>query len=346
MLALGVADRRRPPANTTIMQLCCNYIKFTYICIPVAINPTLMKHTLTLAALMGMSALQAQETHTLQHIAPEAATSMHNYWGSASNAWGYYVGHNYYGDEAFGEKYEINGSGAVVGVIAYLGGTSVSNQTASYKVHSVAGTGLPGAALATQSFTLGSAPTTGNTPHMQTFSSPVNVQDQFFVVLDLGDYSHDPLVGDTICLMSGPHGSRPESDNVFGRNVIRWHSHGAPNWKDFFTQNFTPVRTYFAIYPVMQGPATGIGEHHLGDAALHLFPMPFIDELNIRLDATSAEPLRIHLFDANGRLLKSEQHSVAIGEQFLRIDTQALAQGTYVVAFEQGSSRYARTIVK
>ena len=305
-----------------------------------------MKHSFTLAALLGVFALHAQDTHTLQHIAPEAANAMHNYWGSAPNAWGYYLGHNFYGDEAFGEKYEINGSGAVVGVIAYLGGTSASNQTASYKVHGVAANGLPGAALATATFALGSAPTTGSTPHMQTFTNPVNVQDQFFVVLDLGDYSHAPLQGDTLCLMSGPHGSRPASDNVFGRNVIRWHGHGAPNWKDFYTQNFTPVSTYFAIYPVMQGAAVGIGEHHLGDAALRVFPMPFSEELNIRMDATSAEPLRIHLFDANGRLLKSEQHSVAIGEQVLRMDTQALAHGTYVVAFEQGAQRYARTIVK
>jgi len=304
-----------------------------------------MKHTFTLALIVSSSALHAQ-THTLQHIAPEAATEMPSYLGSAANAWGYQIGHNYYGDEAYGEKYEINGAGTVVGVIAYLGGTSNSNENASYKVHAVAGTGLPGAALATKSFTMGSAPTTGDTPHMQTFNSPVNVQDQFFVVLDLGDYSHDPLQGDTLCLMSGPHGSRPESDNVFGRNVIRWHSHGTPNWKDFYTQNFTPISTYFAIYPVMEGAATGIGEHLLGDANLSVFPMPFVDELNIRLDATSTEPLRIHLFDANGRLLKSEQHSVASGEQLLRIDTQTLASGTYVVAFEQGAQRYARTIVK
>lgn len=328
------------------MPLCCIYVKTRYICHHVAFNHTTMKHSFTLAALFGWAALQAQQTHTLQHIAPEAATEMHNYWGSAANAWGYTVGHNYYGDEAFGEKYEINGTGTVVGVIAYLGGRSNSNELASYKVHAVAASGLPGATLATKNFPMGSAPTTGNTPHMQTFANPVNVQDQFFVVLDLGDYSHDPLQGDTLCLMSGPHGSRPASDNVFGRNVIRWHSHGAPNWKDFFTQNFTPISTYFAIYPVMQGAAVGIGEHQLGDAALSVFPVPFVHELNIRLDAKSTEPLRIHLFDANGRLLKSEQHSVASGEQVLRLDTQDLAQGTYVVAFEQGAQRYARTIVK
>jgi len=290
--------------------------------------------------------MNAQQTHTLQHIAPEAATEMPDYWGSEPGAWGYTIGHNYYGDEAYGEKYAISGSGSVVGVIAYLGGTSNSNVNASYKVHAVATTGLPGAALATKSFAMGSAPTDGTTPHMQTFNSTVAVQDQFFVVLDLGDYSHDPLQGDTLCLMSGPHGSRPESDNVFGRNVIRWHGHGTPNWKDFYTQNFTPISTYFAIYPVMQGAAVGVGEHELGDASLSVFPMPFLDELNIRLEATSTEPLRIHLFDASGRLLQSQQYSMAGGEQLLRLDTQALANGTYVVAFEQGASRYARTIVK
>jgi hypothetical protein len=305
-----------------------------------------MKHFITLALLLGGSCMNAQDTHTLQHIPPEEATEMPGYWGTEPGAWGYLMGHNYYGDEAYGEKYEINGAGTVVGVIAYLGGTSNSNEPASYKVHAVASTGLPGAALATKTFTMGSAPTDGITPHMLTFNGPVAVQDQFFVVLDLGDYSHDPLQGDTLCLMSGPHGSRPESDNVFGRNVIRWHSHGTPNWKDFYTQNFTPISTYFAIYPVMQGAAVGVGEHQLGDATLSVFPMPFVNELNIHLDATSTEPLRIHLFDANGRLLQSAQHSVSMGEQIVRLDTQALAHGTYVVAFEQGAQRYARMIVK
>lgn len=96
----------------------------------------------------------------------------------------------------------------------------------------------------------------------------------------------------------------------------------------------------------MQGAATGIGVHQLGEASVSVFPMPFANELNIRLEASDTEPLRIHLFDANGRLLYSEQHSVTMGGQLLQIDTQALASGTYVLAFEQGASRYARTVVK
>jgi len=310
-----------------------------------------MKHSLTLIAftLLGLHA-SAQE-NVMQHIPPEQATAMHNYWGQTQQGvplWGYYLGHNTFGDEAFGERYELTGSNAVTGVIAYLGGTSVSNVTATYHVHNV-GTNppqMPGPSIASKSFPLGSAPTDGQTPHMIMFDAPVNVDGPFFITLDLGDYSHDPLVGDTICLMSGEHGSRPASDDTFGRNVIRWHSHSAtPAWKDFFTQNFTPVSTYFAIYPIMSA-AVGIMEVEQGALVMDLYPVPLVDELNIALDLKEDLPYRVLLFGMDGRLLHAEQFATGTGRNVIQLNVSDLAAGTYVVAIEQGRNRMARTVIK
>lgn len=308
-----------------------------------------MKHSLTLIAIALLGLHTAAQENVMQHIPPEQATAMHNYWGQTQQGvplWGYYLGHNVFGDEAFGERYEISGSNSVVGVIAYLGGTSVSNTTATYSVHNV-GTAppqMPGPAIASKSFQLGSAPTDGQTPHMIMFDAPASVQDSFFVTLDLGDYSHDPLVGDTICLMSGEHDSRPASDDTFGRNVVRKHSHApTPAWKDFHTQNFTPVSTYFAIYPIMSA-AVGILEMGLGAMTMDLYPVPMANELNIALDLHEDLPFRVLLFGMDGRLLHTEQF--ATGRDVVQLNVSGLVAGTYVVAIEQGRSRIARMVAK
>jgi len=310
-----------------------------------------MRHALPLTSFVLLGLHASAQENVLRHIPPEQATAMHNYWGQVQQGvplWGYYLGHNTFGDEAFGERYEIPGSNSVVGVIAYLGGTSASSQTATYNVHHV-GTNpaqMPGPAIASKVFPLGSAPTDGRTPHMVMFDAPANVQDAFFVTLDLGDYSHDPLVGDTICLMSGEHGSRPASDDTFGRNVIRWHSHSPiPAWKDFYTQNFTPVSTYFAIYPIMSD-AVGILEVERGAMAVDLYPVPMAAELNIVLDLKERLPYRVLLFGMDGRLLHAEQFASGIGRDIVRLDVSDLAPGTYVVAIEQGRNRIARTVTK
>lgn len=302
-------------------------------------------------AALAFGAVSAQDdTHVLMHLAPEEATEMPNYWGQTSQGnplWGYMIGHNAYGDEEFGEKYDIDGEGHVVGVMAYLGGTSVSNNTAHFNVYSVAANGLPGDLVESKSFVLGEAATDGTTPVMVMFDSHAIVENEFFVTLNLGDYSHDPLVGDTVCLMSGIDGSRPASDDTFGRTVIRWHSHSSLNWKDFMTQNFTPLSVYFAIYPIMEGSEVVSSSNSLvNEASLSMFPVPFQQELNINFTATDAREMNVRIFNTNGKLMESSRQMVVPGDNLIQLNMNQHAAGSYVVSLESAGYRYARVVTK
>lgn len=302
----------------------------------------------SLLVLVLIGTTYAQNTTTLMHIDPEDAIEMHNYWGQTSQGislWGYYLGHNAWGDEAFGEKYEVTGEQQVVGVIAHLGGTSESNNQAAYKAYAVGSNGLPASTLATKNFVMGDVPSDAVTPHMVMFDNPVAVNNAFFVVLDLGDYSHSSLQGDTLCLMSGAQGSRPASDDTFGRNVIRWHGHGVEGWKDFFTQNFTPLSIYFAIYPVLDG-VVSTSEIFVDRAAPTLFPMPANDVLNVAMNLLEPEFMQVMIFGIEGKLISTEQFALAGGENRLQLPVAELAPGAYVIAFESPNYRSATRFVK
>lgn len=302
----------------------------------------------TFLSLCVLAVAFAQDTTTLLHLDPEDATEMHNYWGEVSQGvslWGYYLGHNAWGDEAFGEKYEVPGQQNVVGVIAHLGGTSESNNQASYKVYTVGSDGLPESTSATKNFVMGEAPTDQTTPHMVMFDNAVAVNNEFFVVLDLGDYSHSSLAGDTLCLMSGAQGSRPASDDTFGRNVIRWHGHGGEDWKDFFTQNFTPLSIYFAIYPVLDG-VVSTSDIFVEREAPSLFPIPANDVLNVAMNLLEPEVMQVMLLSIDGKLISTEQFTLAGGENRLQLPVSDLAPGAYVIAFESPNYRSATRFVK
>lgn len=306
-----------------------------------------MKKLFAIALAAAFAApLAAQETHVLQHIAPENATETPNYWGQTSQGqplWGYYLGHNIWGDEEWGEKFDIDGAGEVVGVIAHIGGTTSTSTNAFLKAYEVGGNGLPGNMLRSKSFPINDAAGDGSV--MVMFDTPAEVNNEFFVTLDVGDYSHDPHL-DTIVLMSGPDGSRPASDSDYGRNVIRWHAHSAPNWRDFLTQNSTPISTYFAVYPIMAGGALSATDAFTSGAAPVMFPVPCNTELNLRFNAAETRDMTVRIFDINGKMLQAVRQTVAAGENLIQLDMSPYAAGSYVIAMEAGAYRYAKVITK
>lgn len=303
---------------------------------------------LTAILSVGSITAQSQEQTVLRHIEPEEATATHNYWGETfdgSPGWGYYLGHNLWGDEAFAEKYSITGTGRVLGVIAHFAGKTASNGQVKYKAYTENASGLPGTNLGEEAFAFQDIPTNGSA-HTVMFSNPVDVDESFFVAVDLGDYSHDPLQGDTLCLLSGEDGSRPASDDEIGRNAIRWHSNGAENWKDFFTQNFTPVSTYFAIYPIMEGNIASVDGIFVNDQTPTIYPLPAQDNINVNMNLRDAREVTVRIIGMDGRELSTQVFSPNAGEAILTMDMIDLAAGNYILAIESGVFRHAQIIVK
>lgn len=292
-------------------------------------------------------AQNAQET-VLRHIEQSEATATPNLWGEILNGspgWGYYIGHNPYGDEAFAEKYNISGTGKVLGVIAHFAGKTESSTQLSYKVYTENSSGLPGSTLAQKMFAFQDVPTDGSAYTIM-FDNPVDVDEAFFVALDLGDYSHDPLQGDTLCLLSGEDGSRPSTDDTFGRNAIRWHGHGGEDWKDFFTQNFTPISTYFAIYPIMEGAVASVSGVFVDDVLPVVYPLPAQNDIRVDINLRDAREMAVRIFSLDGREVQTKVVQSNAGQSTIELNISDLANGSYILSLESGVYRHAQIITK
>jgi len=80
-----------------------------------------------------------------------------------------------------------------------------------------------------------------------------------------------------------------------------------------------------------------VPEPNVDDQQLRVFPVPFQDELFVRLAASNTDPIRASLFDATGRMVVDERTTVN-GDGLLRISSglDALAVGSYVLRVQQG----------
>lgn len=305
-----------------------------------------MKPLVLAAALMPIS-LWAQDT--LRHFDPQVNTPIVNAFPTD----GFYTGHNTYGDEEFGEKYLISGSGQLLGLIAIHGGTDGnSTMNAAYRVYQVANTGLPGAQIGSKSVSYSSIPVDG-TNHFVAFDNPISVTDSFFVTLDLGDYTHNNPGTKRIAVAHSTDGTRPWSDfMVYGRNVVRWHSHGStPVWKDYRTENFAPnsglaPAVYFALFPIVQmGSASTVqfpGQFELGSA----FPNPVHGNyVFLPIHMKQNGEVKLQLFNMEGKLLAQQSQTLTGGSHNLPFDRAAIPQGTYILLMELPGGQIAQQLV-
>ncbi|MFK7972419.1 MAG: T9SS type A sorting domain-containing protein, partial [Bacteroidia bacterium] len=75
-------------------------------------------------------------------------------------------------------------------------------------------------------------------------------------------------------------------------------------------------------------------EIHFGaseELAFVAFPNPVQNVLTIRLQSLSEKKISIRLTDVQGKLLRSEDHNLSIGETSLQFDMRALAEGLYFI---------------
>lgn len=308
-----------------------------------------MKKLRLLLCIMFMGEISFAQQTILRNLAENAPLQDWMMTGTVQGipVWGSYLGHNIYGDEAFGEKYFIEGSAQVVGVIAHhRGHASGSNNDAWYRIHQVANNGLPGNVLGGKKIRLSEIDRSGE-PFVVMFDNPVNVNQSFFVIWDLDDYSHGTQAGDTLWLLAGQEGSRPASDhNVFGRNVVRWHDHGpVPAWKDFFTQNFSPYSIFFAIYPIIQQNPLSIYEQIETSTFLY-YPQPCIDILNLQFMAPHSGEYQIEILGTDGKKYAAYIQNLQAGEQTIQINTAMVPVGNFIAIIRHGSFQQARLLQK
>lgn len=282
------------------------------------------------ALALGITA-SGQQT-TLQHFDPATTTPVvQNYPNNA----GFFTGHNNYGDEEFGEKYEITGSAKLYGISAIHLGTegTAGSIMASYKAYSVGNTGLPGTSLATKTMSYSNIPVNGQL-NTVLFDTAVTIPTTFFVTFALGDYMHGGLGTKRIAVSHSPQGSRPSSDfSVFGRNVIRWHSHGAPVWKDYRTQNFSDYspEIYFSLFPIIELDNMSVvnfeGKGNIGA----VYPNPSNGNFTVPVQSESGGEVQLKLFDITGKLVVEKNNKISKGKAKVDFSENNLKPGIYIL---------------
>jgi hypothetical protein len=294
------------------------------------------KRIFTFLISISIVSTMALAQDTLRHFNPSSVTPVVEEYLSDQ---GYLTGHNDYADEEFAEKYEITGSGDVIGVIAiHEGEEGTSSMNASYKIYSVANSGLPGTALASKSIPNNSIPVDG-TPSVVMFSNAVPVADEFFVSFNLGDYAHNNPGTKKIALTHSPDGTRPSSDfDVFGRNAIRWHAHGDAVWKDYRTENFEGYQpaVYFSLFPVVELLTTSTVQFDdEGSSIGSVFPNPSASgSFTVPVSTESGGQAVFQLFDLTGKLVSENRAALSAGKTDYRYSDNTLVAGTYILLIQ------------
>lgn len=294
--------------------------------------------------LIASTTLFSQEI--ISHFDPEIDTPVADTYPGGQ---GYFTGHNSYGDEEFGEKYEIDGSGTVHGVIAiHAGEEGTSTFNAFYRVYSVASNGLPGTTLVNRSIPYNDVPI-DEEPYTVMFASPVSVSDEFFVSFGLGDYSHGNPGTKKIALTHAPDGTRPSSDfEVYGRNVIRWHSHGGPAWKDYRTENFSDYQpaVYFSLFPLIELDQMSVIAFGNQASIGAIYPNPTGSQgFYVPVNSLSGGMATFQLYDITGKLIAEKNEQLEFGQNSYWFSSNEIKTGNYIIHIIIPEGRIAQKVI-
>ena len=294
------------------------------------------------ALLFLLAATVALGQDTLRHFSPSAITPVADTYQPENR--GYHTGHNEYFDEEFAEKYEIDGSGEVLGVVAiHEGEAGTSSMYVSYTVYGVADDGLPGALISRRSVPYDSIPVDGSEYTMM-FYNIATVSEEFFISFDLGNYSHGDMGTKRIAIAHTPDGTRPSSDfSTYGRNAIRWHDHGNTLWRDYRTENFQSYRpaVHFSLFPIVQLNVTSVVEFDdQGSSIGSVFPNPSAQgRFTIPVNTASGGEAVFQLFDVSGKIVSERDVILPAGKTDYLFSDSGLVPGTYflLIRIPEGS---------
>ncbi len=264
---------------------------------------------------------------TLRNLAPESSLVINEYSGGSN--WGFWTGHNNLGRQQFAEKYYIEGSAKVLGLICHLTGTVTPRtpDSSAFNIWTVGAGKFPNELVASKAVKNVDLDVSGNAYHVA-FDEPVSVKDSFFVAFDLYDYSHHEHQ-DTLGVLYGPDGSRP-SDDKFGRNVIQVHSHGTPVWRDFATQNFTNITTHLAIFPIIEFTETVLSVQPR-DYTLRIHPNPTMDRFHL---PTGIQFDQVVVVDMMGKIVFETKAPIDTS-----IDVHGWTAGSYLIRMVTSENR-------
>lgn len=283
-----------------------------------------MIRTITTLVLISLvSLIRAQTVDTLSNLSEGTPLYAPRYTNPGQ--WGYLLGRNSAYRQQFAEKYNIEGSVAIKGLITHLTGVfNNANNYVEFNVYQVAGNGLPGSRLGGKQVFYNDLDLSGEA-FTVTFNTPITVEDSFFVTFNVLDYLHGGYDGDTLGLMMGEAGSRSTEDLVnFGRNAVQAHNHSKEDWKDFYTQNFTPIATHFALFPIVESDRINTLVVEESVATIKIFPNPASDRFMVELPGGFQ---RLTVYNLMGKVI----YQSIEGDNGKEIDVNHWTAGCYLI---------------
>jgi hypothetical protein len=253
------------------------------------------------------------------------------------------LGFNHLSRQQFGEKYYINGKAKVVGVVAHLTGKYANaNNFVEFNVFDVGRDRLPNRKLHTHEVFYRQLDLSGKA-FVVKYNKAIEVKDSFFVAFNIQDFLHGGFDGDTLGLYMAEDGSRRATDLLnFGRNVIQAHNHDHDDWKDFFTQNFSPIATHFAIYPLIEIVGATAVSNFVED--VETYRLTYINQ-QITAFFKLKNPIKAQfaLYNIVGQLIKNENlGQLATGEQQLTLPLGRVPSGVYIGVLKTEKGQEAR----
>lgn len=282
-----------------------------------------MRALLILILIHYSSLICAQQIDTLSNLTKGTELYAPQYTGT--NQWGYILGQNSSYRQQFAEKYEIEGGATVTGLVTHLTGVFDNpDNYVEFNVYEVADNGLPGNRLGGKQVFYKDLDLSGQAFSV-TLSTSISVMDSFFVTFNVLDYLHGGYDGDTLSLMMGEPDSRSAEDlSNFGRNAIQAHNHTKEDWKDFYTQNFTPIATHFALYPIIEIKESVVLNVEKSSEQIKLYPNPASERVYIQ---SSINDERITVFDFAGKIIFQKNIRTTVEE----IDVSEWTAGGYII---------------
>lgn len=298
----------------------------------------------SLAIIVSFSAFSQIDTISNLNLPAQFTVQKHQ----GTNVWGYWTSHNAYGDEAWAEKYYVSGPVKVLGVISHHKGyVSNPNNTLQFGVRNVAQNAYPGSLVTSKSVRYDEIDLSGDAMTTM-FNNAINVNDSFFVSYELGDIAHGGFEGDTIALMMGIDGSRPQTDaNTIARNAIRWHSHSGEVWKDFATQNFTNIMTHFAIFPIVEflNVSNEVFFQKNETKIYPAYPNPSNGKISINVENIANSEVSFELMSLDGKKLFSSNKVESFeGIKNFEFDFQQFSKGYYILLIKNERTAFAQKI--
>lgn len=300
-----------------------------------------------LLSLVIVLTAKAQQVDTLRNF--PKGTEIYTPKHSGSSGWGYYLGQNHLYRQQFAEKYHLVGGGKVLGVVAHLQGKYANpNNYVEFNVYEVGANRLPGRRLNTHAIPYRSLDLSGNA-YLVMFAKPVNVSDSFYVSFNVDDYLHGGYEGDTLGLMAGVPGSRKREDLVrFGRNVVQAHNHDREDWKDFYTQNFSPLAIHFALFPIVENTEpTALLDEKMGAKGFVSYPSPMRDVLYIQKQSSFHHLSHVELKNLSGQTVLSKALSNQENKNTVTLDgLEQLPKGMYFLMLHSDKGVLVQKIEK